>query len=81
MAHQIIKQPNGRFCIFSTIVDNFIRFDQTEEEIVQYELKNIVEEESKKIRNIINQLNKNEKPYGQFTMSYKEAVKMYKENK
>jgi len=72
MAHQIIKQPNGMFCIFSTIVDDFIKHNITEEEVVEYELKNIIEDESKKIRNIIDQLNKNKKPYGQFTMSYKE---------
>ena len=33
MAHQIMEQPNGKFAIWSTIVDNFILLNATEEEI------------------------------------------------
>jgi hypothetical protein len=39
MARAVIKQPNGKFAIFSSIVDHFIVFDATEDEIRQFLLE------------------------------------------
>ena len=36
MGRQIIKQPNGRFCVFSSIVDNVIWYDMEQKDIVEY---------------------------------------------
>jgi hypothetical protein len=36
MAHQIIKQPDGRYLIWSTIVDDIIVYDADREEVVDY---------------------------------------------
>lgn len=46
MGRRLIKQPNGRFAIFSTITDDFIGFNATPEEIVEF----IVDEASKEAR-------------------------------
>jgi hypothetical protein len=39
LGHQIIEQNNGKYSIFSTIVDTLVMWDATEEEIVEYYLK------------------------------------------
>lgn len=36
MGQQIIKQPDGRFAIFSTITDTVIFYDATADEVVEY---------------------------------------------
>ncbi len=33
MAWEIIKQPDGRFCVYSSIVDHFVYIDQDHDEI------------------------------------------------
>ena len=35
MGQQRIKQPNGKYCLFSSIVDNFTHYDMSEKEIVE----------------------------------------------
>jgi hypothetical protein len=52
MANKLIKQPNGKYAIFSTIVDNFTAYDMTEEEYIEYSLEIINKEYQQKIINI-----------------------------
>ena len=35
MGRQIIKQPNGKYCVFSSICDNIIYYDMTPGEIIE----------------------------------------------
>jgi hypothetical protein len=35
MPRSVVKQPNGKYAIFSTIVDNFVMLDATKEHIIQ----------------------------------------------
>jgi hypothetical protein len=79
MARQIIKQPNGKFCIFSSVVDNIIYYHMEEKDII-----NFLVEESKKdieehVKKIVSDLNEGKKPYHQHTMSYEEMVQTIKE--
>ncbi len=73
MSHQIIKQPNGLLCIFSSISDEFVLFNATTSEVINFLLipeQQRVEDEVKRVfRKIQNQ----EKPYAQFTLSFEEA--------
>lgn len=75
MAHQIIKQPDGKYAIWSSIVDDFVITDCTLKEYIEF----LIERESKRIRNeveeIARKLENGEKPYYQFTKTYEEAVK------
>lgn len=75
MGHQIIKQPNGNYAVWSTIVTDFVVIDATPEEIIQI----WIEDESEKIREqvmkTVGKLERGEKPYYQFTMDWKEALK------
>ncbi len=75
MGHQIIKQPDGKFCVFSTVVDDFVMADATPAEIiedyVEHERQRITEDVSR----IVGQLEAQQKPYYQFTMTYEEACR------
>jgi hypothetical protein len=44
MGRIVSKQPNGLYCVFSTIVDNFIICDLTEEEYIEYRVEKAKEE-------------------------------------
>jgi hypothetical protein len=53
MAHQIVKQPNGLYAIWSTVVDNFIVYDATPEEIIAEEQVEMHERIAKQVRQAI----------------------------
>ena len=79
MGKQIIKQPNGKYCIFSSIVDNVTHYDMTVEEIIEdwaNEAKNKIVED---VKNIIAKLENGEQPYYQFTKSYGKMLELIKE--
>ena len=44
MGRQIVKQPNGKFCIFSTYVDSVIAYDLTSEDVVDFYVEAAAEE-------------------------------------
>jgi len=79
MGQQIIKQPNGKYCLFSSIVDSVTYYNMTKEEIIEvltsYERKKIEE----KVNEIVGELDKGNKPYLQFTIDYKSMLKRIKE--
>jgi hypothetical protein len=76
---QIIKQPNGKYCIFSSIVDNFTHYDMSEDDIIELwsdtERRNV----AKKVKDKITMLENGEKPYYQFTQTYEESILLIKE--
>jgi len=71
MGHQIIKQPSGKYAIWSSIADQFCALGGTEEEIID-----LFSDESEKleIKHIIKLLDNGEKPYFQFTKSWEKAL-------
>ena len=73
MSHEIIRQPNGLFAVWSTIVDDFVMVDATPEDIIVDELEDAKERISKEITDIVNVLNSG-KPYMHFR-SWKQAQK------
>lgn len=79
MAGQIIKQPNGKFLIFSSIVDSVTFYDMTEDEIVHERLKESEIRIREEVKEVINKLNKGEKPFHQFTKTYEQMLDWIKE--
>ncbi len=82
MSHQIIKQPNGLFCVFSTILNDFVLRDATPEKIFEYEAS--VENITIKINEIVDALNKMETPpfiplLFRFIKTYEEMREIAKE--
>jgi len=78
MAWEIIKQPDGKFCIFSTIVDHLVHFDLDDDQVI-----GIYEDEWQRngyefATHIINELNNGHKPYRR-THSFEEIMSWIKE--
>jgi hypothetical protein len=75
VGHQIIKQPNGFYAVFSSIVDDFILLDATPDEIIEDEVADARRTITEYVRRKVAALNRGEKPYYQFTMTWKQALK------
>lgn len=79
MGQQIIKQPNRLYCIYSSIVDEFVITDATPQEIIGHWSQIEAEKIAAKVNDIVSELNSGGKPYHQFTMTFEEAVELAKE--
>lgn len=77
---QIIKQPDGRYAIFSTVSDTFERLDCTVEEVVESFVEAAIEAAVWITNKQIKQIEDSESPYAQFTITWDEAVKMNAEH-
>lgn len=78
MARQIIKQPNGKFCIFSSIVDNVTYYHMEEQDIINAWVEESKKDIEENVKKIIQALNEGKKPYYQNTMDYQEMIKTIK---
>ena len=70
MGRQIIKQPNGKYCIFDSTVDNITHYDMSVDEIIEDWANECKIDIAGKVQKIVDKLEKGEKPYFQFTLSY-----------
>jgi hypothetical protein len=80
MANQIIKQPNGDYAIFSSVIDGFTHVDMTAEEIIELWSSQERARISESVYEIINQLQDGGKPYYQFTLNFDQAMKIHHEH-
>ena len=80
MGHQIIKQPNGRYSVFSTVTDDIIVYDATKDELVKYYREEAAQKAEENTLKIFEKLEKGIKPYYQFTKSIDEMLICIKEN-
>ncbi len=76
MGHQIVKQPNGKYAVWSSVLDDFILTNAIPEQIIEDECNLEREKIAEHTRRIIDQLEKGEKPYYQSTLSFEECVEM-----
>lgn len=79
MPQCIIKQPNGYYAIFSTIVDNFTVVDCSRDDLIEEFMERERELITQKVDRILAALEAGEKPYNQFTMSWEEALETIRE--
>lgn len=81
MGHQIIKQPNGLLCVWSTIVDDFIIVDATPEELVGYYAKKAAEDAAKSTARLVNAVieGRAAEVYPRTVMTYAEALRSMQE--
>ena len=79
MGMQIILQPNSLFGEFSSISDSFESINSTREELIEDWVEEYRMKITEEINNICDKLEKGEKPYYQFTMSWGEAIDFIKE--
>jgi hypothetical protein len=78
MGHQIIKQPDGRFVIFSSITDTIIVYDAFAAEIVEYFAEKAAEDARRQVRRILDAVSEDRprEAYYQFTLTWAEALEM-----
>jgi hypothetical protein len=75
MARQIIKQPNGLYCVWSTIVDDLVLIDATPQDIINELVQKSSKEHTEFVNSTVDALERGEKPYYHYTMTFDEAVK------
>lgn len=73
MGRQIIQQPNGKFAVWSSIVNDFVLEDATVGEIIEEWVQEKREQIETDVTEKCKALLKGEKPYFQFTMTHAEA--------
>lgn len=78
MGHQIIEQPDGKLCVYSTFVDGIIISDATGQELLDYYAEQAAERARDQVSKIIAHVRNHEpeKAYYQFAMTYEEAMEM-----
>jgi len=74
MGQQLIKQPNGLLCFWSTVTDSLNGFDFTAEEYIEEVAKRQIFDQAVSIYQKVMQLEEGGKPYYQFTKSWDEAA-------
>ena len=80
MGRQIIRQPDGKFSIWSTIVDNFVTVDcEDADEIIEEFLDDARREITDMVYRVVGMLERGGKPYHQFTKTYNECLDLIKE--
>jgi len=80
MAEMLIKQSNGLYCIWGSISESIIVYNATKKEIINYRTKRSRKEHVRRFEEVEAQLEKGEKPYAQWTMTFKEALKEHNKN-
>jgi len=84
MSHQIVLQPDGKFCILSSGSDSIIAWDGTEEEILKF----FIEEKEKELKKTVDTVRKNielvktgksEQVYYQFAETFESAYRINKD--
>ena len=80
MTQQIIKQPNGLYALFCTMSETFVMQDATPQQIIDYKCKSYREEVTYEVDRIINKIEKGNKPYCQFTLTWKKAYALHKKH-
>jgi guanylate kinase len=70
MGWSIIKQPNNKYTIFSSVVDNIIYYNCSKEEVVEAFIERSVERIKEDIENRLNNIDNNNKWY----KDYKEMI-------
>lgn len=81
MGHQIIQQPDGKFCIFSTYIDQFVVQDKTASEIVEICVDYAADRERERVERIVNELSKGSKnPNFCSRTSYAEAFELHEQH-
>ncbi|WP_330328216.1 hypothetical protein [Streptomyces pseudovenezuelae] len=82
MGQQIIRQPDGRLAVFSTVVDAFIVVDATPEEILDWRAEEAAKEARRTTQRQLDHVlsGEPERSYFQFTMTWEEASQLDREN-
>jgi hypothetical protein len=75
MGHQIIRQPDGKLAVFSSVVDSWIIMDATPEDLGDYYAEKAAEDARRDVARVLEHVLSGElrKAYFQFVMTFDEA--------
>lgn len=79
MGRQIIKQPNGKYAIWSSVVDDFIYLNITPEEYIEERIKEEAEQIRDNVMKVVKLLDEGKPAYYQFTKSWEQALSLIEE--
>ncbi|MEV7975465.1 hypothetical protein [Streptomyces sp. NPDC086519] len=82
MGQQIIKQPDGRLAVFSSIVDAFIVVDATPEEILDWRAEEAAAKERERTQRELDAVLADDprRVYFQFARTWEEAARLDREH-
>jgi len=82
MGQQIIKQPDGRLAVFSSVVDAFIVVDATPEEILDWRAEEAAAKERERTQRELDAVLADDprRVYFQFVRTWEEASRLDREN-
>lgn len=74
MGHQVIKQPDGLYAVFSSGTDQWIMWDFTREELIEHYVQRAAEVARKDTAELLDMVDDNPREaYAQFAMTFEEA--------
>jgi hypothetical protein len=74
MGTQIVKQPDGKYAVWDSTVDNFVYICCTPEEIIEAWVIEAREDITRRVNSKVEKLNAGGKPYYQFTQTWEECL-------
>jgi hypothetical protein len=82
MGQQIIRQPDGKLAVFSSVVDAFVVVDATPEEIIEWRAQEAAEQARERTRAELARVldSGDPKPYRQFTLTWEQAEALDREH-
>jgi hypothetical protein len=78
MSQQIIKQPDGKYAVWSTVVDDIILYDATAKELINYFGKKAERQARRETAELIAKIETSKNPYHQFIVSWDECLNTIK---
>lgn len=81
MSHQIIKQPDNRYCIFDTVSDTLVHINLSLEEITQVFVESYTNMIADEVKRIVKLIDEKESPYKHQTVTYAEALLYHTTNR
>ena len=76
MGKAVIQQPNGKFCIFSSVVDGITVYDCTEDELIAHFIEELVASAIRSARDAINRAT-GVRPQFRHIPTFEEAIAMH----
>jgi len=80
MGRQIVKQPDGKYAIWSSVVDDFVVVDcENAAEIIDVMVEDSRRDIESNVLRVLAQLDRCENPYHQFTKTFSECLELIRE--
>lgn len=76
MGRTVVKQPNGKYAVFSSVVDDFVTVNATKQELIDADIEEARERITERYNTMFESFDKGEAPPGYLNrkMSWEEAL-------